>query len=61
MLAVIVSQSPISGQLGESNIEVGDDDAHRLLRNEVDGDSDEFSLKDVVTSPVANGVDVAPF
>ena len=38
---------PISGQLGESSIGVGDDAAHRPRRNEVDGDSDGSSLKDV--------------
>ena len=38
---------PISGQLDESNIGVGDDAADRPRCNEVDDDSDEFSLKDV--------------
>ena len=39
------------GQLNESDIGVGDDAGDRPRRNEVDGDSDEFSLKDVDSTP----------
>ena len=38
---------PIPGQLGESDIGAGDDAADRPKRNEVDGDGDGFSFKDI--------------
>ena len=41
------------GQLDESDIGAGDDDADRLQCNEVDGDGDGFSFKDVDSSELS--------
>ena len=52
---------PISGQLGESNIGVGDDAARPGATKLTVTATSSASRMLTVTSPIANGVDVAPF